>query len=64
MLVINGEEKETQGRSLREWLLEEGYPAERIAVECNGAIVPRAEYEKRILQDGDVLEIVRFVGGG
>lgn len=64
MLVINGEEKEAQGRSLRELLLEEGYLTERIAVECNGAIVPRAEYEKRILKDGDVLEIVRFVGGG
>lgn len=36
----------------------------RIAVELNGDICPRAEYDSRILKKGDVMEIVSFVGGG
>ena len=37
---------------------------QRIAVELNRAVVPRAEYEKTILKDGDEVEIITFVGGG
>ena len=44
--------------------VENGYQKNRIAVECNGEILPKVEYEQKILQDGDVLEIVSFVGGG
>ena len=36
----------------------------RIAVECNGQIVPRSEFGKQTLVDGDQLEIVIAVGGG
>lgn len=64
MIKINGERKEAQGMSLSAYLAREGYQPERIAVECNEEIVPKAEYDKKILQDGDVLEIVSFVGGG
>lgn len=64
MIRINGEEKAVQGISLEKYLEEEGYQRERIAVECNGEIVPKAEYGKKVFQDGDVLEIVSFVGGG
>ena len=64
MIKINGEGKDIQGISLECYLLNEGYVIERIAVECNGAIVPKSEYGNRMLQDGDTLEIVSFVGGG
>ena len=36
----------------------------RIAVECNGEIIPRGQFEQRLLADGDTLEIVVAVGGG
>ena len=36
----------------------------RIALECNGEIVPRGQYQQRLLADGDRLEIVVAVGGG
>ena len=36
----------------------------RIAIECNGEIVPRSQFEDVILYDGDKLEIVGAVGGG
>jgi thiamine biosynthesis protein ThiS len=35
-----------------------------VVVERNGAIVPRGTYSDVILAEGDVLEIVHFVGGG
>jgi sulfur carrier protein len=36
----------------------------RIAIECNGEIIPRSQYENTHLNEGDVLEIVGAVGGG
>ena len=36
----------------------------RIAVEKNGAIVPRSRYADTPVADGDALEIVGAVGGG
>ena len=36
----------------------------RIAVECNGEIVPRSQHESVLLNEGDQLEIVVAVGGG
>ena len=38
--------------------------ADRIAIERNGEIVPRAAWDRVALQSGDKLEIVQFVGGG
>lgn len=41
-----------------------GLEGKRIAVERNGAIVPRSRYGETALEDGDRLEIVGAVGGG
>jgi thiamine biosynthesis protein ThiS len=35
-----------------------------VAVEHNGEIIPRAVWAGTILQPGDRLEVVHFVGGG
>jgi thiamine biosynthesis protein ThiS len=35
-----------------------------VAVEHNGTIVPRAEFDRRRIAEGDEIEIVHFVGGG
>ena len=35
-----------------------------VAVEVNGALVPRAQHESVRLQDGDRVEVVTLVGGG
>jgi sulfur carrier protein len=64
-LNINGETKDNIGASTLKELLEElGIISGRVAVEVNAAIVKRAEYDTFRLKDGDVLEIVNFVGGG
>jgi sulfur carrier protein len=36
----------------------------RIAIECNGEIVPRGQFNQHMLADGDKLEVVVAVGGG
>jgi len=36
----------------------------RVAVELNGMLVPRAEYDQTKVHDGDHIEIVTLVGGG
>ncbi|MCI8510362.1 MAG: sulfur carrier protein ThiS [Lachnospiraceae bacterium] len=64
MVKINNEELDAAGRTLAEYLASAGYDSKRIAVECNGEIVPRAQYAETVLQNGDCVEIVRFVGGG
>ena len=47
-----------------EFLQQQGYNAQRVAVERNGEIVRRADFEKELLRDEDTLEVVTFVGGG
>lgn len=45
-------------------LTQRGDPSARIAVEVNGIIVPKAQYDTFALQEEDTVEIVCFVGGG
>ena len=39
-------------------------PKTKVAVEVNGAIVEKNKYPKVILNKGDKVEIVHFIGGG
>lgn len=41
-----------------------GLEAERVAIEYNRVILPRADFAKQTLSEGDSLEIIQFVGGG
>ena len=50
--------------SVRAFLLEQGYQPERVAVERNGQIVRRSDFDKELLREEDTVEIVHFVGGG
>ena len=64
MVKINGRELNVAGKTIAEFLLTTKYDPRRIAIECNGDIVPRAQYGNTVLQDGDNIEVVSFVGGG
>ncbi|MCC8151977.1 MAG: sulfur carrier protein ThiS [Lachnospiraceae bacterium] len=64
MVKINGTACEAVNQTLREYLTAAGYDEKRVAVERNGAIVPKADYADTILADGDEIEVVSFVGGG
>lgn len=64
MVKINGQSVDAAGKTLMEYLATTTYQPQRIAVERNGEIVPKAQYSNTILQDNDVIEVVSFVGGG
>lgn len=65
MAKINGEEAAwAVGLTVAEVLARAGYRERMLAVECNGAIVPRAKWESYEVRREDALEVVRFVGGG
>ena len=64
MIKINGKEISAQGRTVAQLLTDEGYDTSRIAVEINGGILPKAQYGLTLLDEGDSLEVVSFVGGG
>jgi len=64
MVKINGEELNIAGKTVAEYLATTNYDPKRIAVECNGDIVPKAQYGETVLKDGDCVEVVCFVGGG
>jgi thiamine biosynthesis protein ThiS len=61
-LMINGAERRVSANDLSELLVELKMNPQTVVTEKNGAIIPRGE--NCALQDGDQLEIVRFVGGG
>ncbi len=64
MVKINGDELNIAGRTVAQFLSESGFDIRRVAVELNGDILPKTQYESTVLQDGDSVEIVSFVGGG
>ena len=64
MVKINGEFLDIAGKTISEYLIETKYDIKRVAIERNGDIVRKAEYEQTVIADGDCIEIVNFVGGG
>jgi sulfur carrier protein len=67
-LIVNGQSRDfetlSQPASLEQLVTELGLKGDRVAVEHNGEIVPRALWAGTILSSGDRLEVVHFVGGG
>jgi len=64
-LTVNGEPRRAPaGASVADLVIDLGLNPAKVAVERNGEIAPRSTLAQVALADGDVLEIVHFVGGG
>jgi sulfur carrier protein len=64
-IVLNGQDHETpQGATVIALLEMIDLAADRVAVEVNGRVVPRAGFPELALHPGDRVEVVHFVGGG
>jgi sulfur carrier protein len=62
---VNGKRVELdQPTALLKYFDSLGVNQRAVAIEHNGVIVERTDYASTTLRDGDVLEIVRMVGGG
>lgn len=63
-ITLNGEDKVVASSNLAALIHECGIGEKKFAVELNKEVVPRNEHEGTLLKDGDIIEIVQFVGGG
>ncbi|WP_156839790.1 sulfur carrier protein ThiS [Novosphingobium aquimarinum] len=64
-LTVNGEARRiAPGATIAELVSQLGLDPAKVAVEHNSVVVPRSTLAAASLTDGDVLEIVHFVGGG
>ena len=63
-LTVNGEPRRSSAATIAALVRELALKPEKVAVERNGIIVPRSTLGEAPLADGDILEIVTFVGGG
>ncbi len=66
-ITVNGEERLIpREMTVSELLKEMGIKLRDVglAVAVNEEVVPKSEYEKRIVKEGDRVEIVQLVGGG
>ena len=64
-ITVNGDpQRHAQPLALSELLHTMALAGKKIAVECNGEIVPRGAHRVTLLAEGDRLEIVVAVGGG
>jgi thiamine biosynthesis protein ThiS len=64
-VVINGERREIpDGLNVTALLAHLGMPNDRVAIERNLDILPRARWHETHVRPNDTFEIVHFVGGG
>lgn len=64
-ITINGEDHDLDdSTTIMELLKKLNLDARKFAIEQNLAIVPANEYATTAINDGDIIEIVQFIGGG
>jgi thiamine biosynthesis protein ThiS len=62
---LNGSSRDLpSGLSVRDLLVSLELRPELVVAEVNREILPRESYAERDLAEGDVIELVHFVGGG
>jgi sulfur carrier protein len=64
-LIVNGKPREVDGSSdLVSFLQGYGVNLEHVAVGYNGVVLEKEKFPEILLKEGDVLEVVKPVGGG
>ena len=64
-IQLNGNPYEiNDGTNLNELLNKLKIQKNKVAIEVNGEIVEKNKYPNLILNKGDIVEIVKFIGGG
>ena len=65
VITLNGERRELDAPLTIAALLEQlSIDSRRVAVEHNMVILKRAAFDEVMVREGDVVEVVNFVGGG
>jgi len=62
---LNGQDKEFTSQASLKQLIEESCRGNKhVIAEINGAIIKTTQWEQTSISDGDIVELVSFVGGG
>jgi sulfur carrier protein len=64
LIFVNGEPQTIEPATVFAFLEALAIDPRRVAVELNLDILPKTAYETTLLNEGDRVEIVHFVGGG
>ena len=65
MITVNGEKRTLENPvTVTEYLKACNYVPVQVVVELNEVIIKRETYDTTVLKDGDVGEILHFMGGG
>jgi len=65
LITVNGEPRSIlPGTTVAQLVAQCNLQPIRVAVERNEELVPRAQFDRTVLREGDRIEIVTFVGGG
>ena len=65
MITVNGEKRTLENPvTVTEYLKACNYVPVQVVVELNEEIIKRETYDTTVLKDGDVVEILQFMGGG
>ncbi len=64
-ITCNGETREVKTDiTLVSFIRDMDLNPDTVVAECDGRIIKRDEYDTLVLREGNVLELIRFVGGG
>ena len=64
-MTVNGQKVELKNEiTIKEYLSNEGYNIDTIAVLLNDEVIAKDNIDNILLKDSDIMEIVNFVGGG
>jgi len=64
-VLLNGKNKTIDDNTNLNLLLKElSIESNKVAIEINGVVISKNDYEKKIIRTNDKIEIVHFIGGG
>ena len=64
-IQLNGKKISIKSKfSIQDLLKKYNLEKKKIAIEYNGSIIPKINYNKKYLKNNDKVEIVHFIGGG
>lgn len=63
-IVVNGLKEEISVQSIYNYLISKDIKPQMVVVEHNEDIIDRQRWDDVILGENDILEIIKFVGGG
>lgn len=65
MIQLNGNQvSDCEGLTVEELVSRQNFVKSQIAIEINGTIISKNDYETTHIQENDMVEVVSFVGGG